>query len=455
MTAGTTWRGAIDGSPVAGRELVSFDGTETCHGALVEPGRYGDLRAVLAGPGPFAARGAGLSYCQASAGDGVTSISTRSFNRLLAFDADRLRLTVEPGVTIGELVRFAVRRGAWFPVLPGHPAITVGGCVAFNVHGKSQHDVGCFSDHVVSLTLLHPDHGEVVCTPEDNAEAFELTVGGLGLTGYVAAVTLQLQPLPGPGIRRRAHPVANLTEAVELMRSLAGDGTGGGTLYSWNDLNQRGPRFGRGIVHVESFEPAAPPSRDRYRRLAPGDRRGPQIARARGTARVLAAGYTARERLSGGRLRSAEDAAFPINGNEAYYRLFGRRGFREYQVLVPGDAWAAAADEIQRAVAAAGAPLTLGSLKLFRGDAKLLWFSGSGICLALDVAAGDAAEWLFARLDRVALDHGAVVNLSKDSRLTAATVCAAYPGYDEFRRRLGEYDPKRRFDSMLRRRIDV
>jgi decaprenylphospho-beta-D-ribofuranose 2-oxidase len=444
-----------DGPPVAGLELVSFDGTEACRGALVEPGRYRDLRAVLAGPGPFAARGAGLSYCQASAGDGVTSISTRSFDRFLAFDAGRLRLTVEPGVTIGELVRFAVRRGAWFPVLPGHPAITVGGCVAFNVHGKSQHDVGCFSDHVLALTLLHPDHGELVCTPEDHAGAFELTLGGLGLTGYITAVTLQLQPLPGPGIRRRAHPVANLTEAAELMRSFAGDGTGGGTLYSWNDLNQRGPHFGRGIVHAESFEPSAPPSRGRYRRLAPGGRRGPPIARARGTARALTAGYTARERVSGGRLRSVEDAAFPINGNEAYYRLFGRRGFREYQVLVPADAWAAAAGEIQRAVAAAGAPLTLGSLKLFRGDAKLLWFRGSGVCLALDVAAGDAADRLFARLDRVALDHGAVVNLSKDSRLTATTVRGTYPGYDEFRRRLGEHDPKRRFDSTLRRRIDV
>ena len=177
MTPGTTSRDP-DGPPVAGHDLVSFDGTEACRGVLVEPDRYRDLRAVLAGPGPFAARGAGLSYCQASAGDGVTSISTRSFNRFRAFDGERLRLTVEPGVTVGELVRFAVGRGAWFPVLPGHPAITVGGCVAFNVHGKSQHDVGCFSDHVVSLTLLHPDHGELVCTPNDNAGVIELTLGG-------------------------------------------------------------------------------------------------------------------------------------------------------------------------------------------------------------------------------------------------------------------------------------
>jgi decaprenylphospho-beta-D-ribofuranose 2-oxidase len=454
MTSGTTKTG-IGGSTGVCEEIVSFDGTEACRAALVRPDRYRDLRAVLAGPGPFAARGAGLSYCQASAGDGVTTISTRSFNRFLAFDADRLRVTVEPGMTVGELVRFAVGRGAWFPVLPGHPAITIGGCVAFNVHGKSQHDVGCFSDHVVSLTLLHPDHGELVCSPSDNAGMFELTLGGLGLTGYIATITLQLRPLPARGIRRTAHPVANLTDAVELMRSLAGDGTGGGTLYSWNDLNQRGPRFGRGIVYAESFEPVAPSTRGRYRRLASGHRHGPQIARARVATRLLNAGYTASQLLSGTRVRSMEDAAFPINGNEAYYRLFGRRGFREYQVLIPSGAWAAAAREVQRVVIAANVPVTLGSLKLFRGDAKLLWFRGDGVCLALDVPAGDAADRLFAQLDRVALDHGGLLNLSKDSRLAAATVRALYPGYDEFCRRLGDHDPKRRFDSMLRRRIDA
>jgi decaprenylphospho-beta-D-ribofuranose 2-oxidase len=454
MRTGTT-ASRINESPGVHHELVSFDGTEACHGALVQPDRHCDLRAVLEGPGPFAARGAGLSYCQASAGDGVTTISTRSFNRFLAFDADRLRVTVEPGVTVGELVRFAVRRGAWFPVLPGHPAITVGGCVAFNVHGKSQHDVGCFSDHVVSLTLLHPDHGDLVCGPNDNAGVFELTLGGMGLTGYIATITLQLHPLPGPGIRRTTHPVANLAEAVELMRALAGGGDGGGTLYSWNDLNQRGPRFGRGIVHVESFEQAAPQPHGRYRRLASGHRHGPQIARTRVATRVLNAGYTARERLGGGRVRAVEDAAFPINGNEAYYRLFGRRGFREYQVLFSSDAWAAASRHVQHAVTAADVPVTLGSLKLFRGDAKLVWFRGDGVCLAIDVAAGQGADRLFAQLDRVALDHGGLVNLSKDSRVTAATVRALYPGYDEFCRRLCDHDPKRRFDSMLRRRIDA
>jgi len=436
-------------------ELVSFDGTEMCRGSLVAPDRYREVRTLLAGPGQFAVRGAGLSYCQASAAAGATTISTRWFDRFVAFDAKRLQVTVESGVTMGHLVRFAVARGAWFPVLPGHPAITVGGCVGFNVHGKSQHDVGCFSDHVVSLTLLHPDHGELVCGPHENPAVFELTLGGLGLTGYIATVTLQLRPLPGRSIRRVAHPVGNLGEATELMRSLTNSGDVGGTLYSWNDLNRAGHRFGQGLVYVESFEAAAPASRTSYRALAPGRRRGPQLAGTRVVTRLVNAGYAIRERLRPRQLGSVEDAAFPINGNEAYYRLFGRGGFREYQVLVPNGAWPAAAREVQRLVAAARAPVTLGSLKLFRGDPRLLWFRDEGVCLALDVAAGERARWLFAQLDRMALDHGALVNLSKDSRLAAATVQGLYPGYDEFRQRLHDHDPKRRFDSMLRRRIDV
>jgi decaprenylphospho-beta-D-ribofuranose 2-oxidase len=452
-TGGGAGTGALH-SP-ADAELVSFDGTEVCRGALVAPDRYRDLRTLLAGPGPLAIRGAGLSYCQASAGRGVVTISTRSFNRFLAFDPQRLRVTVEPGVTVGALVRFAVARGAWFPVLPGHPAITVGGCAGFNVHGKSQHDVGLFSDHVVSLTLLHPAHGELACGPTANAGILELTLGGMGLTGYVANLTLQLVPLPGRSIQRVAHPVGSLTEAAQLMRSLAVRPGMRGTLYSWNDLSATGSRFGRGLVYAESFEHGAYSQRTSYNPLAPGYRRGPQLAGVHAVTRLVNAAYVARERRRSRQLHPVEDAAFPINGKEAYYRLFGRRGLREYQVIVPADAWPEAARDVERLVGAAGVPVALGSLKLFRGDPKLLWFRGDGVCLAIDVAAGDRARWLFDQLDRMAIDHGAVVNVAKDSRLDAKTVQALYPGYAEFRRRLIDHDPERRFDSMLRRRIGV
>jgi hypothetical protein len=122
---------------------------------------------------------------------------------------------------------------------------------------------------------------------------------------------------------------------------------------------------------------------------------------------------------------------------------------------VPTNAWPSAAREVERLIAAVGVPVALGSLKLFRGTPRLLWFRGEGICLTIDVAASERANRLFSQLDRIALDHGAVVNVSKDSRLDADTVALLYPGYEEFSRRLGDHDPKHRFESMLRRRIGV
>jgi decaprenylphospho-beta-D-ribofuranose 2-oxidase len=436
-------------------DLVSFDGTERCRGALAAPDRYRALRALLDGGEPCAVRGAGLSYCQASAAGGATTLSSRHFDRLLAFDPERLRLTVEPGVTVGDLLRFAVAHDAVFPVLPGHPSITVGGCAGFNVHGKTQHDVGHFSDHVVELTLLHPDHGELVCSRDRHGDLFELTLGGMGLTGWIASLTLQLAPLAGHSVRRTVHRVGNLAEAADLMASLRDAGEDGDALYAWNDLNRRGARFGRGMVYVETYEEGHRPDRVRYRRLKPGPRGRLRVGGSRLATEAVNLGYRARDRWPGGAVRSVEDAAFPINGHEVYYRLFGRRGFREYQMAVPTSAWPAAVGEVERALRESGVPVTLGSLKLFARQPRLLWFRTDGVCLTVDAAEGERTRRLFARLDALAREHGALVNLSKDSRVDAETVRAVYPGYDEFRRRLHDFDPGRRFDSMLRRRIGV
>ena len=439
----------------AAADMVSFDGTETCRRAVESPERYRELRERLGRPGPHAVRGAGLSYALASAGDGAATISTRHFDRFLAHDPGRRQVTVEPGVTVGALVRWAVAHGTHFPVLPGHPSITVGGCAGFNVHGKSQHDVGVFSDHVVGLTLIHPDHGELDCSRERNAALFDLTLGGMGLTGYIASLTLQLQPLPGPAVARTVHRVRDLVEAAEVMGSLAGGAHEGDALYSWHDLNRRGRGFGRGLVFVERFVDDDRPTRTTYRRLAPAPRRGLPLAGSRSVVSAVNLGFRARERLRPAGVRSVEDAAFPINGSEVYYRLFGRPGFREYQLIAPAAAWPEVAHEVERLVRESDVPVTLGSLKLFAGEPHLLWFRADGVCLALDVPEGEGARRLFAALDELAVRHGCLVNLSKDSRVGAEVVRSVYPGYDEFRQRLHEFDPHRRFDTMLRRRIGV
>ena len=407
--------------------FVSFDGTERCTGPLLQPDRYEVLSAALREPGAHAIRGGGLSYCLASAGERVKTISTRSFDRVLHFDRERRRLRVEPGLTVGTLLRFAVAHDSFFPVLPGHPSITVGGCTGFNVHGKTQHNVGHFSDHVESITLHHPDHGELACSPQKNKELFDLTIGGMGLTGYIADVTLRLAPLPGRSVRRVVHPVASVIEAVDVMNALRERSD---ALYAWNDLNQRGKAFGRGFVYDERFEPAAPPDRVRYRTLTAESRgRLPLNVSTHVTTRLTNIAYRAKERFRSDTLRSVADAAFPINGNEAYFKLFGRRGFREYQILFPSSVWPDVVPDFERVVAASDVAVTLGSLKLFAGTPSLLSFRRDGICVTIDAAAGDATLDLFAELDRLAIASGALVNFSKDSRLTGDTVEALFPDY--------------------------
>jgi decaprenylphospho-beta-D-ribofuranose 2-oxidase len=146
---------------------------------------------------------------------------------------------------------------------------------------------------------------------------------------------------------------------------------------------------------------------------------------------------------------------FPIQGKEIYFLLFGRRGLREYQMLFPRAAWEAAARGVERLLAHHGVPATLGSLKLFEGETTLLNFCGSGVCLTLDVPAHPDALPLFAALDELVVEQGGIVNLSKDSRAGAPLVRRIFPEYERFRERLARFDPNRRFDSSLRRRIGV
>jgi len=175
-----------------------------------------------------------------------------------------------------------------------------------------------------------------------------------------------------------------------------------------------------------------------------------------GTSRALNALYSVSQRLQPVEQRiGIGSSSFPPNGREFYFHLFGKNGFREYQVLVPRDGWKAFEDALPNLVARHRAPITLGSLKLFRGERGLLHFDGAGVCMAIDVPEGKAGHALFAGLDELTSAVKGIVNIAKDSRVTAQLVSQLFPEYDLFRTKLNEFDPRRRFDSALRRRLDV
>ncbi len=440
--------------------LVSFDRTETVTADLRRPDRYRALTAAV-GNGGFAARGGGLSYCMASAADGQTAIDMTRFNRVLGFDDTTGIIRVEAGATLGDIVRIGVPQGWLLPVLAGHPKITVGGSVAFDTHGKSQHDVGNFGDHIIELTLWHPDHGDIVCRPGENGDVFALTVGGLGLTGIIVDVTLQLVRLPEPtggfpGIERKRRPVGSLVEAVEVMTAEAGEAS----MYSWHDLTRQGAKFGAGVVYVETHCVVDQPPTSRYRDLAAGRPARlpfalPINAIRRPTMQLANRAYRLLDDRMGTETGPVEDLAFPINGREFYFDGFGRAGFREYQFIVPVPSWPAVAERTASLIDRHDVTPSLGSLKLFSGVGPHLRFRTDGVCLAIDAPATPNALALFADLDRLVVDAGGRPNLAKDSRLPAAVVAATYPEYGVFCDGLAMFDPKRRVATALRERIDV
>ena len=153
-------------------------------------------------------------------------------------------------MSIGALNNFLISKQFIFPVLPGYPTITVGGCIAFNVHGKSQFKVGTFGDWVKALTIYHPVTVEQHCTASQYAELFQLTIGGMGLTGIILTATLSVKKLPGARLQTERVFVKNIAAAVQHMKKSEQDYE---YVYSWNNLNKKNNSFGEGVVYLEKY----------------------------------------------------------------------------------------------------------------------------------------------------------------------------------------------------------
>jgi decaprenylphospho-beta-D-ribofuranose 2-oxidase len=428
----------------------SLDQNEAVESLAVRPGSYEAAASALAASAGAIPRGRGLSYCLASAGEGSTSVLTSAFDRILRFDSDERTVEVEGGVALGDLVAFALSKGCWFPVLPGYPTITVGGALAMNVHGKSQHHDGLFGDHVVDLHLLHPRHGEIRCSRTVRGDVLELTLGGMGLTGLVTRATLRLQPLKGRSLRRSRIATRTLQETVDVMLA---ECDGHDQVYSWIDLNRSGGGFGSGFVYLESF---APEAIERPFRSGPLRADAPRRPFPEWTLRLITHAYRLMERASPAtRVFDPVGGSFPLNGKEIYFAACGSAGFHESQLLIPFEAWPRFAGGLAVSLRRRGVFTTLGSLKLFRGTRRLLNFGGDGICVAIDVPRQARSSELLADLDALMLEAGGIPNISKDSRLPGRVVAAAYAGYGEFKERLRAFDPDRRMQSALRTRLDV
>lgn len=425
-------------------EYSGWGRSHRARGDLARPERRADLARICAET-PAPAIGMRRSYGDAATNDAGRAIDMTRLDRMTGFDPDAGLLEVEAGTRLGEIAAALAPRG-WLPaVLPGTGFATVGGAIAQDVHGKNHHHAGSFGQHVECLTLLQ---GGATVEVAPGTDLFLATLGGLGQTGVIVSARLRLMRVPGAAMEVRETRAAHWSDHLAaLERSDAPYCVG------WIDATATGATLGRGIVEEarHSAGPVAAQTRARKVALdAPGLALSAPVVRAFNAAyfnRIPPAGRT--------RLRALPDFFFPLDRLHDWNRLYGKRGFHQFQCVVPPGA-AKALREMLEAVAASGLASPLAVLKrMGPGRAGMLSFPMAGWTLAIDFPNGPAARDLIARLEAMALAAEGRIYLAKDALAAPATIRAMYPELGAWAHEAARADPQGYLATDLVRRLQL
>ncbi|GAB4406610.1 MAG: FAD-binding oxidoreductase [Bacteroidia bacterium] len=422
--------------------------------AAVQPYRPGF---VFGDEGGWIPRGMGRCYGDSALAARI--VSSDRMNRFLAFDPATGQLTCEAGVTFADIIDVFLPRGWFPPVTPGTKFVSMGGALASDVHGKNHHKEGSFADHVLSFDLLTADGSVRRCSRDTHPALFQATAGGMGLTGLILSLTLQLRPVESSAIRMASIKARNLAEILDLF-----DASGEATYtVAWIDCLSRGNSLGRSILMQGEHATRDELPADRQATPFRPARRGsltvpfdlPPFVLNNTSIRLFNQLYYHKQRArTVQRLVEYDPFFYPLDVIHHWNRIYGRRGFTQYQLVVPRAAGQQALPHILREIVGAGFGSFLSVLKLFGPQGSgLLSFPMEGYTLTLDFPITRRLFPFLDHLDHLVADYGGRVYLTKDVRLPAAMMARMYPRLPEFRAVLAQLDPDRRVRSLQSERL--
>lgn len=375
------------------------------------------------------AHGMGRSYGDVALNDGGDLVVTPDYDCLISADWETGIVRASAGLTLDNLLKICVPKGWFPPVSPGTKFVTLGGAVANDVHGKNHHVAGSFGAHVQRLKLIRSDRGSLECSRDENSELFALTLGGLGLTGIIEWVELQLKPIGSAYMHVENMACANLQEFFQLSE----DSREWDYTVMWLDCFARGKSAGRGIF-------------TRGRMLDDGDfavHAGKAMTMPvtmpgwllnRLTISCFNALYRRRPAARFKGRQHYDPFFYPLDGINDWNKLYGSKGFFQHQCIIPPDVAYEGISKLLEAIRKSGQGSFLAVLKVHGDEPSpgVMSFCREGASLALDFAnRGKRTLKLLSELDAIVAEYGGRTYAAKDGRMSAEFFQTSYPRWQE------------------------
>ncbi len=427
--------------------------------AVHAPRSFAELREDVRAAQSVIARGNGRAYGDSAINTAAT-IKTQHLNRMLAFDPDIGQLIAEPGVLLGDIIAAFLSRGWFLAVAPGTKFVSLGGAIAADVHGKNHHKDGSFRTCVDWVDVMDAQGAVTRCSALENPVLFDHTLGGMGLTGVITRAAIRLRPVESAWMVQTTQPAANLEAAMDLFEA----NPDASYSVAWIDCLATGSTKGRSLVTLGEHARLTDLPEDRARAAfdVPDNRTwavpfdAPGFALNKVTARAFNALYYRRgSRKSGQQITNWDSFFFPLDAILHWNRIYGRKGFAQFQCVLPLAASYAGLSALLSAISKAEVGAFLAVLKRFGPQTSAFSFPMEGYTLALDFPVNARTLRLLSELDRITLDHGGRFYLAKDARMSADVFAASDKRIEAFRAERQGNGWQNSFASAQSRRLNL
>jgi decaprenylphospho-beta-D-ribofuranose 2-oxidase len=435
--------------------LFSYDRSYSADILVTHPDKYREIENLSKLQEDLISVGSNLSYSPLSFDKNSLSVVLKKFNRIIDFDLTKKEVTVEAGMSLADLLNFTLKYNLWIPQLPGYPEITLGGAVATNAHGKSCAVNGTIRNSIKSILIFHKNNGWLNLSDNENKEIFDLTIGGLGLTGSIINITFNLAEIKSKTFLTKKTKVSSLKESINMIveKSKKKDTF----IYSWNIASTE--NFGKGII-FENIVNEEADDKEKNNQINIKSKKNYfaqpfPIWNKYSIKLVNKLFYYLNTDIKKNTEENFQKVIFPFYGKENYFYFFGKKGFLESQLLIPNNNIDEFLNEFEHLFKLYNPLITLLSFKNLKGHQTLLRFEDNKISLTIDYVNNQNSIKFMKEIDILCEKYEILPSIIKDSRLDIMTFKKCYKDLHNFRQKLNLFDKKRVYKSRTSNRLEI